>query len=1701
MIKKILSLVLLFLSQFLTSIQIKTFSSEMEVSKNTLIAHFPKLSTFFLGKRLNLFSVKTIVVTFFLFFVSLASATTITTTGSGNWNSTIPNAPWPGGIVPLATDNVIISSGRTVTLITNSTITNLTLSATTSKLVINNGQILTVSGVFLNSGTTTNGVNGPGTILFTGTTTFGILTPTGVQPNVVVGDGLSTNTVTVGGNPLIFNLTVNIGSTLNTNTRTLTVNGTLRNNGVIIGTTSIFNLIGDFNNTGNFAFSGAGRLSLSGNYINTRTVSLFSARVQFTGTANQTIQGFTTTGVVNMLKTGGIATFTGNVSGGGLTINGIGGTLNLGTELIHTFSGTWTRTNGVLDGGSSLLKIGGSVTGTGGTFTPGLGTVEYNRVGAQTAAVVTYNNLTLSGTLIKTFSTTPTINGIFSLEGTATVTVTTGVVTYGINATLKYNTATPRNASSEEWISPFASTGGVIIANTGTITMNAVKVFNTSIPLTINSGAKLSMTTFLLILKGDLVNNGGTATGTTGGVVISGTAAQNIGAFVTTGVISMTKTAGVATFKGAVNGFGLTINGIGGTLNLGTGLQHTFSGVVTLANGILNGGLSTLNVNATSTTAWNGTGTNFIASGGTVKFGGGNQTLVATSTFNNLTFSNSGVKTLTGLPTINGILSMEGTATVSTVPNYGTSATLQYNRTANQVVGPEWKTPFTAAGGVNIISTGIITLDGIKSFGTTTPLAIFSGATLDNGGFAISGGAIFTVENTATLKITGTSTFPVFAITLLGTSSLIEYAGIDQIVATENYGNLALKGTGNKTFAGATTIAGDLGISGSAAALLYGFCSSQSLTFNNVVQTLGSWGGSISSATYTDVSKFGSTTTGVLNVDTACTTGTWLGTLSSDWNTAANWCGGVLPTAMNDIVITSASVNQPVISTNTSCGNIAIDNGATLIIVGSNTLTVRGNWINDGTFVSNNSTVNFNGVAEQIIGGVTSTVFNNLTNSNTANSVVVKVGISVTDILNISNVVSVLDMTNFSLADGGSFSNFGSGTLKTSSIAITPIPVGKTWTSSVVYNNLIGGQIIVGGNYAGSPSLNLENTSGVQTASGNISTSNRFNIDNGGAFTFNMAGFNLNTAILNLNDVGAILDMGVGSLSFTSIAAMNGIVRFSGESNGIAFGSGTVEYYGGGLQTVASGTYSNLLFSGSGGSYKIADDISVNHWLRVTDGDVNVQGSSTIAVEDAVTVVAPGSLTLENNASLVQTAFTGANVGNINVKRHSTPIILDDFTYWSSPTTGTQTLLNFSPDTQGDKFFDYNNDWANVAAATTVFSPGIGYAIRAPEGTSASVPTVETSFRFTGIPNNGTINIPVTLRVSDGFGERLVGNPYPSILDADAFIDANVLGGTGTQTISGTLYFWTHNHTLIMNNNNDYDGNDYAVYTKAGGTKVGVGTGSINVPTTDIASGQGFFVEIETPGNLTFNNDMRKSGDNSNFYKMASTKKVLEESSRIWLNLTNGSQNFSQVLVGYITNATNDYDPGYDGRVYDENQPFAIYSLINSDKMTIQGRFLPFDDTDTVPLGYTINVEGNATISIDHFDGLFEDNQNIYLEDKLIDVVYDIKESPYNFSSATGTFNDRFVLRYTDKTLGTTDFDTTNNQILVSNKNRQLTINAFDDFIDKVVIYDAAGRKIYQKRNVANKELTVLNLASGQQVLLVNVVLQNGRKIIKKIVY
>jgi|GEM_PF-3104011 len=168
-----------------------------------------------------------------------------------------------------------------------------------------------------------------------------------------------------------------------------------------------------------------------------------------------------------------------------------------GAAILLTNNGTITAstslsgTGGIIQGATGVLNIGGTNAITVFNASTNAGnTVNYSGA-AQTAKVRTYSNLILSGSGAKTFATTPTVDGILSLEGTASIEVTTGVVTYGSAATLQYNKSAAYTATLEEWISPFTATGGIIITNTGAITPPASRTIASGSMLTIKGGSSV----------------------------------------------------------------------------------------------------------------------------------------------------------------------------------------------------------------------------------------------------------------------------------------------------------------------------------------------------------------------------------------------------------------------------------------------------------------------------------------------------------------------------------------------------------------------------------------------------------------------------------------------------------------------------------------------------------------------------------------------------------------------------------------------------------------------------------------------------------------------------------------------------------------------------------------------------------------------------------------------------------------------------------------------------------------------------------------------------------------------------------------------------------------------------------------------------------------------------------------------------------
>ena len=512
------------------------------------------------------------------------------------------------------------------------------------------------------------------------------------------------------------------------------------------------------------------------------------------------------------------------------------------------------------------------------------------------------------------------------------------------------------------------------------------------------------------------------------------------------------------------------------------------------------------------------------------------------------------------------------------------------------------------------------------------------------------------------------------------------------------------------------------------------------------------------------------------------------------------------------------------------------------------------------------------------------------------------------------------------------------------------------------------------------------------------------------------------------------------------------------------------------------------------GAFTVSADLTACS-LTINSGiSISVPSSRTLTVVNALTVTSGASLTFENHSSLVQVNNNSVNSGNITYKRIAVQIRRADFVYWSTPVSP-QKLVDVSPLTQSDKYMGFNGTSWVVTNRSSNMVVGKGYIIRGPQ-TFSTTAKADYEASFIGVPNNGTIT-GETLAANKYY---LVGNPYPSAVFADRFLADNPF-------LDGTLYFWTHNTPVVLTGAYRYSADDYASYNLTGGvaTKTRAVSGGIPgnnnaQPSGYIGAGQSFFVNSGTGGTVTFNNAMRRgAADNSQFFKSAA-KAGAADKNRVWLNMTNAEGAFKQMLVGYLDGATDQYEKRYDGVSFDANPYLDFYSVGNGNNYVIQGRALPFTDTDQVPLGYRTTIAGDFTISIDMVDGDLS-NQAIYLEDKKTGTINDLRAKDYTFTTDKGTFADRFVLRYTNKTLGTGDFENIENGLLVSVKDKTIKVLSSQETIREVTIFDISGKLLYSKKKVGTTELQIQNLQAANQVLLVKVTLDNDFTTTKKIVF
>ncbi|WP_417199648.1 GEVED domain-containing protein [Bizionia sp.] len=560
--------------------------------------------------------------------------------------------------------------------------------------------------------------------------------------------------------------------------------------------------------------------------------------------------------------------------------------------------------------------------------------------------------------------------------------------------------------------------------------------------------------------------------------------------------------------------------------------------------------------------------------------------------------------------------------------------------------------------------------------------------------------------------------------------------------------------------------------------------------------------------------------------------------------------------------------------------------------------------------------------------------------------------------------------------------------------------------------------------------------------------------------------------------------------------------------------------------------------------------ITNGHFVEVINNVVvNGNGSNL----DGVLVEDKGSFVQRGNGINAGTYTLNTNA-RTQVNKQTAPLNnWYEYTYWSSPVSNEtigygldeahptrrywyngQNYLDSTAETNNnngtgagqDDVDDNGDDWQSTSNSD-IMIPGVGYAaMHDPIGFTVIGGNYE--YTFNGSLNTGDFTVPIYRNDSEMADNNwnFIGNPYPSAIDADLFLSANALIDQNvteypqpTGVTNGAIFLWSQNSAPSNTNNGNevlnFAQSDYAVINGTGQTAGGDGV----MPSRFIPSGQGFFITLSDAATVStvsgdiktadviFQNNMRVTGNNNQFFRNTNEN----QNEKLWLNFTSDMGVFNQILIGYVPGATNGNDDMYfdapknlssDAYVY-------FYSLIEAesdkDKVAIQGKAPESLNMDEIiPLGFstTVNQATIYTISIAQIEGDFLSTHTIYLKDKLLNVIHNLSNTNYNFTSTVGEFNDRFEIVFRDSALSVDDYVISNTNLSIIellDNNVKFSIGSNQATIKSVEIIDMLGRTLYRFKGSTNTETYNLsNLSSATYIA--KVTLSNNQVLVKKAV-
>lgn len=472
-----------------------------------------------------------------------------------------------------------------------------------------------------------------------------------------------------------------------------------------------------------------------------------------------------------------------------------------------------------------------------------------------------------------------------------------------------------------------------------------------------------------------------------------------------------------------------------------------------------------------------------------------------------------------------------------------------------------------------------------------------------------------------------------------------------------------------------------------------------------------------------------------------------------------------------------------------------------------------------------------------------------------------------------------------------------------------------------------------------------------------------------------------------------------------------------------------------------------------------------------------------------------------------------------------TPLLFDGVAYHFTP-SGPPGLIKTIFTYWLYKFYGAANAydaWEKIDEKSYLMA-GEGFTMKGPSGPAPL--SSQQNYVFKGLPYNGNFTLPLLKSITGtnplGDVDRLIGNPYPSAMDATQFILDNISVADGGNNPNGTvfngaLYFWDHfgkEDTHILKG---YVGG-YATRNLTGGAAAISNDTRINStsnggsaalggkePGQYIPVNQGFFVSTAVDattgssltsvdgGDIVFKNSQRayqrETGPSSVFFKQSNKKNDANSapSGKPTIRLIYDSPlgYHRQLVIGANMNATDGFDMGYDAFMIDVNEEDMYWSL-NDAKLVIQG-VSSFDASKEFSLGLIVQKEGVATIKVEALENM-DASTNLYIKDAFTNQTHLITNNAFDVFLPSGIYNNRFklVFQNTDA-LSTETVEANTSNLLVyfdGNTSEIKLINKNGVYVSNVNLYTVLGQDIKNMNVRSSKSESIrVKLATGVYII------------------